>query len=102
MLKLRDVPHLQKKVPLARIEDRVYASWQAIVEGQDRSVTVLVDVEGLAGRGVSTAQISTALERHRYLIEKLANAVYKPDDEAVFVHRDQLTSEVENAARIVP
>jgi hypothetical protein len=64
MLKLRDMPHLQKKVPLVRIEDRVYASWQAIVEGQDRTVTVLVDVEGLAGKG-PTAQISAALERHR-------------------------------------
>jgi hypothetical protein len=102
MLKLRDVPHLQEKVPFARIEDRVYASWQAVVEGQDRAVTVLVDVEGLAGKGVSTDQISGALERHRQLIEKLANAVYESDDEAVFVHRDQLTWEVENAARIAP
>ena len=95
-------PIYRRRSPWPEIEDRVYASWQAIVEGQDRAVTVLIDVEGLAGKGPFPEQISGALERHRQLIEKLANAVYKPDDETVFVHRDQLTWEVENAARIAP
>jgi hypothetical protein len=100
MLKLRGVPELEIKTPLVRLEHRVYAPWQAVVDGG--KVTVLVDVEGAAGNTVFTDQIKATLIRHRELIEQLANAVYNPGDERVFVEADQLSREVENAVRSVP
>ena len=87
---------------MARVEDRVYATWQAIVEGQDLAVTVLVYVEGVAGNGVTMERISAALKTHRVLIEQLANAAYKPGDETVFVTRDQLTKQIDDALRAAP
>jgi hypothetical protein len=102
MLKLRDVPDLEKNTLLVRLEHRVYAPWQAEVEGHDRPVNVLIDVEALAGKPVFTAQVNAALVRHRQLIEQLANSLYKPGDERVFVESDHLAREVENAVRNAP
>jgi hypothetical protein len=102
MLKLRSVPDLEKNAVLVRLQHRVYAPWQATVAGQDRLVCVLIDVEGLAGRTVFTNQIKAALIRHRHLIEQLANSLYKPGDERVFIEADQLAREVENAVRNAP
>ena len=63
---------------------------EAVVEGQDRPVAVLVDPEALAGKTVFTEQINAALSAHRQLIEQLANSLHKPGDERDFVEADQL------------
>jgi hypothetical protein len=98
MLKLRDVPEFENDTPLVRMEHRVYAPWQAAVDGG--RVTVLV--EGVAGKIVFIDQVKASLIRHRQLIEQLANAVFRPGDERVFIEAEQLTWQVENAVRVAP
>ena len=102
MLKLRGSPDLDRKARLVRLEDRTYATWQAAVDGKDQTVTVLIETEAVAGKTMLTERISAALKTHRELIEQLANAAYKPSDETVFVTRDQLTLEIDNATRAAP
>ena len=102
MLKLRGSPDLDRKARLVRLEDRTYATWQAAVDGKDQTVTVLIETEAVAGKTMLTERISAALKTHREMIEQLANAAYKPSDETVFVTRDQLTLEIDNAMRAAP
>ena len=91
-----------RRTSSGRLGHRVYAPWEAVVEGQDHPVDVLVDVEASASKTVFTEQINAALSGHRQLIEQLANSLHKPGDERVFVEADQLAREVENAVRNAP
>jgi hypothetical protein len=102
MLKLQDMPDLEKKAHLVRLDHRTYATWNAVVEGQDRTVTVLVETEGLGGNNMFTERISATLKTNRELIEQLANAAYKPGEETVFVTRDQLIRQIDDATRAAP
>jgi hypothetical protein len=49
------VRELENNTRLDRLEDRVSVPWQAIVDGD--KVSVLVDVEGVAGKTVLIDQI---------------------------------------------
>jgi hypothetical protein len=99
MLKLREAPDLERKARLVKLGDRTYATWQAAVEGKDQDVTVLVETDG---KTMSTEQINAALKIRRQVIERLANAAYKPGDETVFVQRAQMDLDIENAVRKAP
>jgi len=72
------------------------------VDGKDQTVTVLIETEAVAGKTMVTERIGVALKTHRELIEQLAKAAYKPNDETVFVTRDQLTRQIDDAVRAAP
>jgi hypothetical protein len=92
MLKLRRGPDLTNSTVLARLGHRIYVPWQASIEGTDIAVDVLVEVEPLVGEMVFTEQIDAALARNRQRIEQIANSLYRPGDERVFVEAAQLRS----------
>jgi hypothetical protein len=100
MLKLRRGPDLTNSTVLARLGHRIYVPWQASIEGTEIAVDVLVEVEPLVGEMVFTEQIDAALARNRQRIEQIANSLYRPGDERVFVDADQLHSPEQKRATV--